>query len=314
MVKRSDEYTWFREYCYDKFQRIKRKPDYIQVAEKYEFDPNGFESDNIIEDTKLAEKADSLKRKFGLNLLFDPSLEIPKERILEEYIFKDQFLVEFDLREYKANWFDPIWDPHHIKLKIDISLDANINQIISEIKECIEEAQELISASAKKKKRHHFDKREVYYQIWDMRKECKSFREIALRLNISEHVAEKRFKKAFELITGNKYEKEYWIKHLSNHFERIIKKDGAIDFKRIKNLSKKMEPSSIGVRSANVDLMKSLDSYNQVKKFILITDIEKICRNCQDSTCRDNMKKAMKREEFEHCNPCPKIIKYLTEN
>ena len=61
----------------------------IKFARKIAFDQDGFESDirYINMDTDSREKAESFRRRFGLNSLFDLTIGIPKEEFLEKLVF-----------------------------------------------------------------------------------------------------------------------------------------------------------------------------------------------------------------------------------
>lgn len=314
MVKKSDESTWFREYYYDKFQRIKRNREYIEFARKIAFDQDGFESDirYINMDTDSREKAESFRRRFGLNSLFDPTIEIPKEAFLEELVFETQSVVEIILREDKPNFFDPIWDDSYIKLKIDIRPEVSVSQILSEVKEYIDEARELLSDFEEKSQRAHFEKRQGYYKIWDLRIERMSFKDIALKLKIKESTAINRFKSAYMLILGESYSKRFWSDLMRKNFEgNIIKTDGSFNIDYWKKLSKLEETKQTGRQFYEIEPLISHFTEIQIEEFENVESIKEMCQRCPDYDCFKDMLRAFKQSDFESWNACPDIYALL---
>jgi hypothetical protein len=314
MVKKCKESTWLREYYHDKFQRIKRNPEYVEFARKIVFDQNGFESDlscfNMDQDAK--KKAESFRRKFGLNSLFDPTIEISKDDFLEELVFENQSPVEIILREDRPNFFDSIWNDSHIKLKIDIRPEVSLNQILSEVKEFIEEARELLPDYEEKSRRAHFEKREDYYKIWDLRTERMSFKDIALKLKIKESTAVYGFKCAYKLILGESYDKRFWTELMRKNFENnIIKADGSFSIDHWKKLSKLEETKQTSRLFYETEPAISHSTENQIEEFENVESIKETCQRCSDDDYFKEMLRAFKQSDFESWNACPDIYTLL---
>lgn len=314
MVKKCKESTWLREYYYDKFQRIKRNYEYVEFARKIAFEQDGFESDqsyyNMDQDAKV--KAESFRSKFGLNSLFDPTMEIPKDDFMEELVFEIQSPVEIILREDKPNFFDSIWNDSHIKLKIDIRPEVSLNQILSEVKEFIEEARELLPNFEGKDRRAHFEKREDYYKIWDLRAERMPFKEIALKLKIKESTAVYGFICAYKLILGESYDKRFWTELMRKNLEdNIIKVDGSFSIDRWKKLSKLEEIKQSNRLFYETEPVISHFTENQIEEFENIESIKETCQRCSDDDCFKAMLRAFEQGDFESWNACPDIYALL---
>jgi len=277
---------------FDKYQRIRRNPNYIQFCEKLKFDEYGFENLSTEFDPILRKKAEEIRSRFGLNLLFDPSKQFSKNEITNWAIWHRPITVSFEWREEKPKKFTPIWDEHFIRLKIDCSPDRNVNTILAEVRDFITEAQRLLTdegVSHTEDVRVHFEKRHRYYKIWDYRKKNIPFAKIAVRLGISEDSAKKEFSKAYRLITGRIYDKNAWRRLFPDR-----------DVKQQDLLVSDIEQSLPHLPQ----LTSSMNDDPEIAA--LIIDLRRICERCSDSDCR---KHAFQPE----WQPCPEIFQYLTE-
>jgi hypothetical protein len=124
-------------------------------------------------------------------------------------------------------------------------------------------------------------------KVWKLRSLPKSFPEIAAILRITEDLAKKRFRKAFELVLGKKYDKEIWKRHFP-------KERGQQELTR-------------GIIEYGVDNALSNDSEVRV----LIRDIGRICEICPDKVCYKNMRRAIYGNGSNSWDACPKVYQYL---
>ncbi len=196
----------FNNLLWDKLQRIKRHPDYLKYCENIQFDESGF-------NFEISDESDDIINRFELETLFDPAKEFDPNKIdILLRIFKEPLAVCYVWNKESPDFTTPVWDNHYIQLKIDISPKRNLGQIIDEVKECISEAQPHIESESELEletdRRKHFEKRQIYYEIWDMRKKRMPFSKIAPQLGINEDKAKKRFYKAYELIMGVPFDVE----------------------------------------------------------------------------------------------------------
>jgi hypothetical protein len=220
--------------------------------------------------------------------------------------------VKIKLREKRTNFFEPIWDDSHIKLKIDIRPEISLNQILFEVKEYIKEARELLPDFKEKNQRAHFEKREDYYKIWDLRIERMPFKDIALKLKIKESTAINRFKSAYKLILGENYDRRFWSELMRKNFEdNIIKDDGSFNIDYWQKLSKLEESKQTGRQFYETEPIVSNLTENQIEEFENIESIKEMCQRCSDSDCFKDMLRAFKQNDFESWNACPDIYALL---
>jgi hypothetical protein len=200
---------WLEDYLFDKLQQIKRNPRYVSFCQNVPFNDDGIVSSI---ESLLDTEADKVRNAFGLELLFDPTKDLPKKDPTILALFKDPLAVSFEWHK-EAGYSTPIWDDHFIRLKIDIDLNRDMEEILAEVREFIEDARTGLNNSERlEDKRRYFEKRSLCYEVWDMRTVPVPFKRIAIAQNISEDTAKKRFGKAFELIMGKEYQREIWKK------------------------------------------------------------------------------------------------------
>lgn len=139
--RKTGSLEWLQAYLYDRWQIIRRDPEYEAFCEGQHFDENG--TLTLFED--MEPEAEEIRDKFRLETIFDPSKDIPKELVLEWPIFKKPLAVSYVWREEKPGVFSAIWEDHFIKLKIDVSGNRRKSQILSEVWEFVESARESAS-------------------------------------------------------------------------------------------------------------------------------------------------------------------------
>ena len=127
--------------------------------------------------------------------------------------------------------------------------------------------------------------------MWDDRKITprNTFKKIGYKRGISEELAKSRFRKAYELIIGEKYDKDLWW----GYFRKI-------DPSGIK-IGKKTPPNKTKTKNEKDDNdNNSRESDNEDKQSIstegqhLRMDIYRICENCSDTDCRQEILDVLK--------------------
>jgi len=124
-------------------------------------------------------------------------------------------------------------------------------------------------------------------KVWRLRKQQESFAKIAAQLGISEDLAKKRFQRAFELILGQKYDKEIWKKYF--HEER--------------------GKQELAVGKIEYGINNTLFSDPEVSA--LLNDIEKMCQTCPDKVCNENRIKTFYENGLSSWDACPRVYQYL---
>ena len=157
---------WLEDYLFDKLQQIKRNPRYVSFCRKVPFNDDGIVSSI---ESLLDPEADKLRDAFGLELLFDPTKDLPKKDPTILALFKDPLAVSFEWHK-EAGYSTPIWDDHFIRLKIDIGLNRDMKEILAEVREFIEDTRTGLNNNERlEDKRRYFEKRSLCYEVWDMR-------------------------------------------------------------------------------------------------------------------------------------------------
>ena len=110
------------------------------------------------------QEAESIKKQFGLEVIYHPSVDIPKERILDGWpAFEKKNAVEIEIKELGPKSFTPIWDNHHIRLKIDIS--KTNTQIKREVFGYVDWGRKIREIEDT---RFHFKNLDQVYRVWDL--------------------------------------------------------------------------------------------------------------------------------------------------
>lgn len=150
------------------------------------------------------------------------------------------------------------------------------------------------ASSLEKKKKSRFKwlpLTDELIEIWDLRNEGKSFKEIAATHGITEGAAQKRFYTAFQLVTGKQYEKFIWKELLREQLEKIALTEKPTDKEFWTHLSKLETVSRIElipelVEDEDGNQKNFFDSVGKIDEGysvnLLISDCEKICSNSKE--------------------------------
>lgn len=187
---RTSDAEWLKGKLYNRWQIIRRHPDYRNfcIGRKFENGTLGiWES--------LEPEAKTIMDRFGLEMIYDPSVDFPEEDFLAFPVFKDSLAVRYEWRtvekinEEKGERLvrTTLWDEHYIKLKIDISPERPIPQILSEVRELIEGSrQEMILEKNEGEESTTggipANVNDEAYKVWDLRDEGKEPKEIIQEL------------------------------------------------------------------------------------------------------------------------------------
>lgn len=174
--------------------------------------------------------------------------------------------------------------------------------------------------------RIHLEKRDVYYKIWDKRKDRKSFSEIAAKFNLKKEQGRKQFRKAFELIIGREYDKSLWKELVLNHLIKKAKNSsGEEQIRAYKELGKfedgKQQYKLLREKAGNEkeqekklfikENIQSESLLDDPEVALLLEDIKRICADCPDTECKAKEGSASTIEDISNLE-CLKIYDFLT--
>ncbi len=309
---------WTLERLYDKWQRIRRCPEYIEFCQGLPFSENGT-VDPLFDLTP--EKQTDYNRiceKYGLSLVIPPEKDLKKEMLLQFPIFSEPLAVRYEYqrlnpeaREAKdVMKFSPIWDSHHIKLRIDIRLDRRMNEILDEVKEHIQHGRNLIDqkhSTRTEKERLHLKSRAVSYRVWDMRKDRTPFEKIARELSLQQDAAKKKYAEAFKLITGKPFAKAL-DKTLFR--QRIAKRASQTTTPQAWDAVARAE--EVGQKETQIDNIEAVADVSRpsaeeevIRRETLQRTCD-MCEECTDTTCNDERLDFMNGGSSQW-TPCPNL-------
>lgn len=147
-------------------------------------------------------------------------------------------------------------------------------------------------------------------KVWKMRKKVIGFSKIALKTKTSEDTAKQRFYRAFELITGKKYNKYIWKKLI---IEKLIKDKNykrLLDFEETKQQNKLLKRDDDEKGDKIEKCPQDPSWHDDPHARLLFEDIKKkYCENCTDLKCRDSVYGG----DLEVFQNCPQVIDFLYE-
>lgn len=163
--------------------------------------------------------------------------------------------------------------------------------------------------------------------VWKMRKDVKNFSEIAFKTKVSEDTAKKQFYRAFELITGGKYNKDTWRTLVCEKLEQRIRSrpsdvDGKtykkfLDLKDVKQQHQTFTKAVKKKDSNNKELdflncYRSQNNNYEYNMFLLVEDIKKMCKKCPDRNCYEALISNLNKNDLDSWKPdCPRLYKFL---
>jgi hypothetical protein len=156
-----------------------------------------------------------------------------------------------------------------------------------------------------------------HLEAWKLRGRGLNFKDISLKMKISEELAKKSFYRAFELTQFKEYDRSIWKTLVGEKLKKIATdpktKDKETAFKKLLDHGTK---SAEGIQADQIDTFEDEEGNNQIKLSLILQDIDKICNKCSDRECYEIFRQAMKNFdlEFESWKPdCPKLYRYLKE-
>jgi|GEM_PF-5945986 len=180
---------------------------------------------------KLRDQIKALK--FGLSILVNPDCDPCAPFILEGSIFNDSqpiSLVSWSIRENEyGEYVSPLIKNNYIVVEIDVSrkkkeINDYLNVLLDESKE---EHAKIMARQGKPlggvASRNHYQKRLEYYEVWDLKQEGKTYKEIAFKVKRKDEDLDtviertkKRYLVAFDLIQGapSKEERKTWANNI----------------------------------------------------------------------------------------------------
>jgi hypothetical protein len=315
---------WILDLLYDKYQRVRRNPEYIEFCTHISFNKDGFLESIYSIPASQHMKYEELCGRLGLQLIFDPLLEIPRSDFLQFPIFKNQLAVECkmhientDARQgAEANDIDaqpyvltPIWDDHYIILKINVSPDVRTAEILREVQESVISAKNLLISQRGEKERLHFKARLASYKIYDLRKERTPFRDVAVKLKMRLDEAKVNFRSAYSLITGKVYDKPTWLEMLRTTLKQKVAKTPS-DPEAWQDLAKMEERYQ---REITVPTERFSDNdisgiEEHTIRALTLEQALNICKQCRDTECYNAFLQGQ-----DDWDPCPDIARKFDE-
>ena len=315
---------WHAAVIYDRWQRLRRNPEYIAACDTIPFGDHGMVIDRLLMNHTTYDKLPEIKGQFGLETIYAPWLDISTRDIfLMPAIFKNDLAVQMERKvknkeigvdengDYENDDMTPIYDDHFIRLTVNVHPDIRMEQILSEIKENVESARinldkEMLAKI--EKDRIHLNKRRICYDVWDKRRLRKSFVEIARELGLkSKNLAKQKFYTAYELIIGEKYD--------INQFKQLL---NSISLSQITDQHSK----EAFIKQDEIKLKEQLGfkdtiatDFNQLPNSVydgestLFLDINKHCEKCTDLECKSYLAS----QDFDNWVPCPDVYAILDE-
>jgi hypothetical protein len=271
----SGDPRWLEKLLYDRWQRMRRHPDYLKFCETQEFEDGFLILDSLyFLDSPYSDEAKKIQGRFGLGRrIFHPSVDLSPEHVLALDIFPDALAVRTKyqregISEDELGTRTPIFNNHYIHLEIDVNPNRKKDEILKAVWEQVENAREIIRLDenrladdkAEKSEKAHFDTRLKCYEVWDRRKKKARFSDIARGMKISEDLAKKNYYRAWELILGQPYDPE--------SFRALVKRQ---------------------------PIHKS--------------QIKKTCENCTDKECHRRLE-----EDPDRWEPCPDVAGYVNQD
>jgi hypothetical protein len=155
-----------------------------------------------------------------------------------------------------------------------------------------------------KEGREHYEKQLRYLKIWDELLNGEQIATIAIKLNISLDKAKNGYRRAFELITGKKYDKEV----LRQLIIEKLKKDR--NFKRLLDFEEKAETEGRRIDDDDDVRDDNISIFNDTEAKLLIDDILKVfCQSCGNEEC----KTLFLNGDIEVMKDCANVVKFLIE-
>jgi len=162
---------WLERTLNERWQVIRRDPEYLEFCNDY---ASSFNKEGILKLWEgLEPRAEEIKKLFGLETICHPSLNLSKKELLDYPIFNKPLAVSYEWTEDQPGHYSPIVDDHFIRLRIDIGEDKKTGQILSEVKEFIEEARSIAEIETNKSR---FRPDEEIFKVWDLHEDLKEAR------------------------------------------------------------------------------------------------------------------------------------------
>ncbi len=286
--------------CQNSSTKIDREKEDLEV-----------EQQRLDEAREAMRAKDELSKK--LNVGFMRHFEKPFQRddMLTAPVFADLNKVlatepEWSINE-PENRGDPtdvsvIHDEHYLRVKINIAPEIPIGQITEEIKSLVRFAR---SGSRKEQKRNHFKKRQLAYEIWDLRCDRVPYQEIALTLNENLQTVYSKFKMAWKWIIGTDYK--------ATEFRKLLKE--RLEYKKDFEGLAKLEEKPLKESLAHSELIENTGAEDESwKAQELTSDFVRFCERCKDQECHSivlaiftefHQSGCLPDESLKKFEPCP---------
>ncbi|WP_136796216.1 hypothetical protein [Desulfosediminicola ganghwensis] len=322
---------WLGNFLYDKWQRLRRHPDYrgfcrrneklfddLGVAGNYFDEANPDDAKDNPDDAALQQ----LRERFHIAKIYHHDLDLrPSDLLQLPQIFTGQpaispvFVEEEDDCD-KFTDFTVVHNDMHIDCRINISTDITDDELTQSLLELVRCARE--EAGLKDNPRHHFAKNRDAYHIYDLRLQRVPFSRIARETGFSKDSAFKKFCRAWELIHGEPYD----LTLLTQYFDLNSAERGKWDRVGEAKSSRKEYLAHTDEHGRQ----KILDNYQgegvdaATEKRDLresLSHLRAYCQKCKDTTCSHGMTKALDKGlthdelDFSGLTPCPELYHML---
>lgn len=303
---------------YDQFITLVQSDGNVSTDEVLDLlDP---ENDNL-------EKCSSHLKEILPNLFMSSSIsEVGRCRGLVE---SPDGELKYRRYDYQINIDDLNLRPEERVVKIDLS--KNIGQIRTEFDFFIrrerrnQKVREGLSAKLQEEnsnydlpitwrvqdKRNQIEAWEKQLRVWRLRRNRKSFQEIAYLVSEPVDTVKKRFYSAFEKITGEKYSRDIWKKLFFRILENRLSNEGKFEKDTWEIMAKQLETGRSESFEHEVESWEVTNA--QLELNLLKSDIKKICSSCNDKECHEKMTQALNTDDYGDWSACPEVYNFLND-
>jgi len=287
------------------WERIRRNPQYQKVCDGIEFNDAGIVELSWYayghpENQNVLEKSNQAQSLFGITQLLNPKKTYEELLPVIHLVGIEPVPIEATASKLEGPQRF-LEDGKYITLKINIT--QKDKHILESLKLYLDYYRQF---TGKDSGRNHTAKEtEFYYKVWDERLSLTSFSEIALKFGITAEAARKQFRKAYELILGEKYDKASVPEIIDDYLSRKRDFKKLLQHSDIKQQHKiAQNEDAVKIREMTPD--NSIDGDPEV--YSLLKDIHKeFCQKCSDLKCKETFESG----DLKVLKDCPRAITYL---
>lgn len=296
---------WFELQQFDRWQRLKRHPEYREFCQKYKkyFDETGIAAMGFL-DHENGMALSSIKERFNLATVYHCDCVFTSSELLAySDIFKDSLTVHPKSRLKDGN-ISIINDDNYIDCRINIDPAIPLEEIKNQVAFFVKYARHEISS---KDIRQQFDSNSKAYEIYDQRIARIPFLQISRKLGIKEESARQKYRRAYELIHNEKYNPSKSAELTEQYFVEQETWD------RMEEIEKAPREQTLSYN--NLYKLQNLTYDRQEDLTETIQSIKKECDKCDDKDCSTKMVSHFDKwlldidsdYNFSKVDPCPEL-------